>query len=239
MAEKLRYGVSALDLGLKQFAEADEIMVCHGDGRIFYKRPDGQIVFPIPAMSNEIIGMLMPGVKAVYNLVDISSVAAFTSSSAAVNTALSSYFHVSAGEAGLKFALRGNSIVDTAVEIMRDYLKSSGVESTLPEIEVVFNVKVGEEENLFAVQCDYNSITALDLFGVESEVNLRAISCPKLYFMWNLLPVELRDSLTRLNFDNPCMELGVMDVMYHCDDVSKTTIYGDNGLVTLQGVSMP
>ena len=39
-----RYGISALDLGHKEYAQDDELMVRGDDGRMYYKRTDGVIV---------------------------------------------------------------------------------------------------------------------------------------------------------------------------------------------------
>ena len=43
---ELRYGISALDIKHKEYADNDELLVNGKNGTMLYKRPDGQIVTP-------------------------------------------------------------------------------------------------------------------------------------------------------------------------------------------------
>lgn len=247
MDDKLRYGISALSTEYRDYAEPDELMVRTRDGKIFYKRADGQIVTEVQDYrKNDILtDMIRTGADLshpensyiAYHILDISGKTSMSSSDK-VDVGLSeSEFDVPAGINGFFIRVRGNKLTDGAVSFIRSIYEARYPDDakTSLDVSIELNVRMettGEESNV-TIHCNFNELSYVKLDMEDSyTISIASIQYPKLYNALRTLTDEERNALNSMVM-NTKFEGAIIDLVRFVTDVSKSLIYKNDGQVML------
>lgn len=247
MDDKLRYGISALSTEYRDVSEPDELMVRTRDGKIFYKRADGQIVTEVQDYGkNEILSdVVRTGADLThpdnsyiaYHILDITGKTSMSSADK-VDVGLSeTEFDVPTGVSGLFIRIRGNKLTNGAVSFIRAIYEARYPDDakTTPEVSIGLKVKVestGVESDV-SIHCNFDELSYVKIDMEEAyTVRIVSIQYPKLY---NALKILTNEELNALNsmVMNTKFEGAVIDLVRFVMDVSKSPIYKNDGQIAL------
>lgn len=144
-----RYGTSALDISMRAIAENDELLVQAKDGRMYYKRPDGQIVTAyLNYDKNSIIKDMMNAVaftktpangSAICYAIDISMLANLVNGyTETLNLGEDSVIKIPKGGKGFFFRVRGNDTTNTAIEYLT--MAHTDPENKEPQVKIKIGI---------------------------------------------------------------------------------------------------
>lgn len=194
-SEVLRYGISALDLSHKNFAENDELMIDSKSGKIYYKRPDGYIIsaddndYSPHELLDEIKKInqqnpLSMDLKHLFNChlkyftINLSGVNIKTTTSYTPFTSFSDNFKMHCRLNRIYFRIRGSNEVNKIMSIIESNNNYNGRCRVYGKIE--YNTK--------------NSSNAIIQTGVQSSESVRFNKLSKLDFN-----VDISDASAQIN----------------------------------------
>lgn len=243
--ETLRYGISALSTEYREYAEPDELMVQTVDGKIFYKRADGQIVTEVPRYTKNDLIMDMVRTRAVitipetyyigYHILRIAEKNDI-SDPAKQDVGLSAAsFPVNDVENGFFLRVRGNSLMDGAMSFIRAIYETRYPEDSKSTYDISIEVEVTTSggASVSTIQCGYNELTFVKL-DVEEAYSFKILSIqyPKLYNAIQILTPQERDALNSMIM-NTKFESAVIDLVRFIDTIQDAPVYMNGGQIVL------
>lgn len=255
LEEEMRYGISALDIAHKQFAENDELLVHGNDGKMYYKRAnDGQLVTydSKELTKQELISELRAALSntskidttdddyLVYHTLDIAGKTNLLDGKS-YDLNITEEFNVSKIESCLAVKIRGNSDLNSAISFIENAYNSMIPSNTVKSISCIFDVteKGTGVKKEYKVQGDFNDMIILSLTPSASTVTgytvkLKSISFPLLKNAYLSFSEEQKKTLIALNNGNTKFECDKIDLITYSDDISNPTLYNNEDGVKLQ-----
>lgn len=236
--DELRFGISALGLEYKEHAVNDELLTRNSDGKMFYKRPDGNIV---SYDSNEytrdgIVSSLKNIINTssawasptdeyiVYHTYDMIGVDIFSNISSEISMPEIS---ISGKSNGIFIRLRPNNAVNACLAYIDTYRRFG--ESPLSDFaSITYDVKINDEVTTLTSPVSTDKLVFIPL-GNDAEVEsatikIKSISFDSLSNIISNLPTDTYNSLKSLNFENDKFELDKMDVISYVSKYSDISI---------------
>lgn len=230
-----RYGISALDLGHKEYAQDDELMVRGDDGRMYYKRTDGVIVAyadkdlsEAEVISNTmgvlmgIDGLVLPENEyIVYRTIDTTGKLDLVSSS---DVAIERRFTMSPNIPGFFFRIRGNKEVSSAAAILKSIYASRVANGTDPEVTVKIAVSNnGASEQTYTVNTILDKVNFIKFTGFTNPTNyivkIVSISFPLFKAAYTAARPVDKTTLQDINNGNETFEINTIDVIGYANDI--------------------
>lgn len=238
----MRYGISALSTDYHNVAEPDELMVQIFDGKMYYKREDGQIVTASRDYDRKTLlsDLVASGIKLnlksteyiCYNTVDISGGAHLQSTDEFDPKVDGVTFPVINGKSGVCIRVRGTDMVNAITTYLRNFYTSlGGKEKKIPEVQVTLVVNGTEIQ----AGLNFNQLGYIDLQTEEAtSFYIKSISFPRFEKYFAYLSTHRIGILSKLNMDNETFEASIMDVVTLNTDVTKVPIFELNGKCQLK-----
>lgn len=241
--DKLRYGISALDLEHRDYATNDELLVHGQDGKIYYKRPDGQIVsydnndYTKETLINATKTALSispvninPSESdyLVYHTINISGTNNILSDNS--HTVPDNSFHISPNEHGFFIRVRGNGATNTCMEYMEYSDTSSGM------VTVTYRITTGGVSEDHTIDVVFNKLTLIPISNsnMTTTVTIVSINFSKVNSVYNSYDYATKNNLVALNL-NEKFEADSIDVVTYIDDVTRIDI-SSTELIKFQNV---
>lgn len=243
--DDLRYGISALATVHRDIAEPDELLVHMNDGKMFYKRVDGQIVTAVHNYDRKSLlsDMLRTNVNidlpnntyVSYHTLDISG----TNDLSQVNQMNLNIeeieFKVPSGMHGFFVRIRGNEITNSAVNLVKAIYSTTGPYDKDAEVGLVIGLTTSDSDSELTIPCEFNTLTYIPFENDEEyTIRIKAISYPKISTALNVLTDEQKAALVRMNMNNEKFESAIIDIVTFITDVATLPIYKDEGKVSMQ-----
>lgn len=248
--EKLRYGISALDMAYKEDAEKDELLVRGHNGKMFYKREsDGQIVgydtleYDKESLISAINGAITKS-KAVLETVESDYIAYHTldlteKNVVPSNTALamnySSKFKTSKTK-GFFTRIRGTKNTNALISFIeslstKDYtvkidFEVTNIGGTVTTKTISANGKFNE-----LMFVDLSVFTDNNITGYIIKVKSILIDVKSEY---DSLSDEKKEALMSLNDGNTKIEASVIDLITYVNDMDNLIIHEDGERIGLE-----
>jgi hypothetical protein len=230
-----RYGISALDLGHKEYAQDDELMVRGDDGRMYYKRTDGVIVaYADKDLSEDevisntmgvlmgIDGLVLPEKEyIVYRTIDTTGKLDLVSSS---DVAIERRFTMSPNIPGFFFRIRGNKEVSSAAAILKSIYASRVANGTDPEVTVKIAVSNnGASEQTYTVNTILDKVNFIKFTGFTNPANyivkIVSVSFPLFKAAYTAARPVDKKTLQDINNGNETFEINTIDVIGYANDI--------------------
>ena len=243
--DDLRYGISALATEYRDIAEPDELLVHMKDGKMFYKRVDGQIVTAIhnydrKSLLNDILetdaSIDLPNNTYVsYHTLDISGTNDFSQVNPMNLNIEEIEFKVPMGMHGFFVRIRGNEITNSAVNLIKAIYSTIGPYDKDPEVALVIGLSTFDTDSEITIPCNFNTLTYIPFENDEEyTIRIKAISYPKINSALNMLTDEQKAALIQMNMNNEKFESAIIDMVTFVTDVATLPIYKDEGKVSMQ-----
>lgn len=232
-----RYGISALDLGHKEYAQDDELMVRGDDGRMYYKRTDGVIVAyadkdlsESEVISNTmgvlmgIDGLVLPQKEyIVYRTIDTTGKLDLVSSS---DVGIDRRFNMSPNIPGFFFRIRGNKEVSSAAAILKSIYASRVLNGTDAEVTVKIAVSNnGASEQTYTVNTILDNVNFIKFTGFTNPTNyivkIVSISFPLFKAAYTAAKAVDKTTLKTINNGNETFEINTIDVIGYAKDITS------------------
>lgn len=253
--EELRYGISALDTSNKEYAQEDELLVRGSDGKMYYKRTDGQIVshseqrYDMDTLGKDVCISLMKidksftalsqGVLA-YNTIGITGKNNILDSN--INPlGLTSKFDISTKERFMFIRVRGTDETNAILSYLKLY---HNFDTPVVQLGLTINeqhTSVNKEYDLNH-SAIYNELSALeipvedtsDLTGIEVSINyIKYVNALDAY---SQLSDEVKLQLKELNSGNNKLESNYLDVIYAAQNTDDIIICDNDDKINLVSV---
>lgn len=247
---EMRYGISALGLSHKEYAENDELLVEQSSGKMFYKREsDNQIVSfdnekysqeTLPVAMNTAIELAKTYIKTnvnnfvTYHTIDISEKTDLLDDSE-VNLSIGTKFNVSKDEGAFYIRIHGDTLTNTIMS----YLEKS-YPTCNESMEIVFSI---EETSTGTVQevvvyTKYNLLTLVKIpevvDAVSYEVSVVSVRSMIAKSSYTAQSESIKNLLVALNNGNTKFESTTIDIVSYVSDISSSTIYNTDDNVKLE-----
>ena len=243
--DDLRYGISALATEHRDIAEPDELLVHMHDGKMFYKRVDGQIVTAIhnydrKSLLNDMLGTdvnidLPNNTYVSYHTLDIAGTNDLSQVNPMNLNTEEIEFKVPVGMHGFFIKVRGNEITNSAVTLVKAIYNTTGPYDKDSEVALVIGLSTADTDSEISIPCDFNTLTYIPFENDEEyTIRIKAVSYPKISTALNALTDEQRAALVRMNMNNEKFESAVIDIVTFVTDVATLPIYKDEGKVSMQ-----
>lgn len=245
-SEEMRYGISALSTKYKDVAEPDELLVREKDGKMFYKREDGQIVTASQCYDRKslISDVLASGIDVynkdsslymAYHTVDITGKTNLLNT---INTDLvfkgNTSFSLPTGKESFCIRIHGSDIVDTIADFTKLMYEKKHPEDTDPDLTITLRVTKNGSTNIMELSCKFNKLMYINLGEGACSVEVTNIRCQKLAKAFNSLTGSQRTAMYEFNVGNRAFEATTIDVVTFIKNINDTPIYTTNGEVQLQ-----
>lgn len=250
ITNEMRYGISALGLNYKEYAENDELLVDPISGQMLYKREiDGQIVsYDNATYTQESIATAInvaqtlenefvktnPNNFIAYHTINIGGKTDLLDTQA-VDLSMVSNFSVSKDEASFYVRIHGNTLTNTIMS----YLEKTYNEDA-KSIKLVFSVKetsTGSTQEII-VETYYNLLTHVKIPVVENamsyEVSLASLTSVIASESFLSQDESVKNLLISLNNGNTKFESTEIDMISYVDDITKSVIYNTSDNVKLE-----
>lgn len=252
MATDYRYGISALDLKYKSFAVNDELLVRGHDGKIHYKREDGQVVsydsidYNKKTLIDDICEASMgSNIKAsnndflTYHTIDISAKNDLLSDSEK-DLGLNTEFRVSKKESCLFFRVRGTDVTNSVISYIETMynMKSSVQKDTVSLTFAIREIGTGVVRDM-TIGGEYNKMIIVPIVPSSEDVKgynvkLKSIAYPMFKEGYDSFTDEQKERLHDLNEGNSKFESSIIDIAAYTDDISDPNIYNSEDGVSLK-----
>lgn len=255
----LRYGISALDIKYKAFAENDELLNEGTTGQMYYKRSsDGQIVtydsedYEKQELINAIDSIFLtnPSVNTtaedylVYNVINISEKTDLLNNVEPVSIGVNSKFDTNKTDSGLFIRVRGNAVTNSVVSFLESSYNKNHPDSNLSS--VVLNITITEHgvgmDKTIEVPMNFNELTFVKLNPSDEtlctsfSISLDGVSFPLISAAYNEIDESEQNMLHSLNYGNNKFEAAAIDFIYYVDDVKNPVIYNSDDKVRMNSV---
>lgn len=235
-SDNLRLGISALDLTHFSYAENDELMTRGTDGKMFYKRPDGNIVaYDSTEYNKDEI------VSAIKNATNTSSawsspsedyIAYYTFSMAGKNITTSTTIALTVPEIkaaansnGIFIRLKPNNTASAVLAFIDTYRRSTS-ETLTDFATVTYSVTVNGTTTEKTAPVGIDKVAFIP-FGNTEEANntitirITAINFANLKIAIDAIPYETLEDAKMANFSNAKLEIDRMDIITYVEDSSE------------------
>ena len=233
-----RYGISALDLGYKEYAQNDELMVRGDDGRMYYKRTDGTIVsfsdrdLTEAQVISQTMGVLM-GIDdltlpadeyIVYRTFDTSGKLDLVSST---DVAISRGAILSKNVPGFFFRIRGNDAVSSAAAIMKAIYANKVPDGTDSEVVATITVSNnGANQKTLTVNTHLDVLTyvafpAFDGNLINYTVNIASVSFPLYKAAYAAAGEIEKKTIDKINNGNGKYEINCIDFIGYANTIAS------------------
>lgn len=248
----MRYGISALDLSYKQYAEADELMVEGKTGQMLYKRDDGFVTTASHKYTRaEFITSINSAVRKnsevpitdddyiIYNTLDVAGL---------INVVSNTYYRPANAtfisdkpNSGFYIRVTGNDRTNSIISYIVSRYKIAhpdAIETPVSiEIEVTelgvdaiktVTVNTGFDELTLVKLCeDYQPTEGC----VGYKIVIKSVSFPLLVTAYADLEQNEKEYIKELNYGNERVEPTGIDMMYYVTDCTNSHIYDtENGI---------
>lgn len=245
--DKMRYGISALDTKYRGVAERDELLVQSRDGRMFYRRLDGQFVtasndYDKKSLQSDLIASkieytLTNNTHVAYHTIDITEKTDL-SKATTINLDISDYvFKIPNGRTSLCIRVRGNDITNGAVSLIKALYRAQSPYDSNEEVILTLHAKMPMMEKDLNVGCTFNELSYINL-GTDEECDffIKSITFPKLASAFAALDESQKLQFAEYNMNNNLFEASTLDIVTLVTDVSTLPIYHNNGQMCLKMV---
>lgn len=240
---KLRYGISALDLKYKEYSDNDELMVNGPNGKMYYKREDGQIVsYDNLEYNKQSLVLALNGAIAssdikihpsendyiIYHTIDISGKNDILSDTA-TEFNFESSFSISKSVKAFFIRVRGNNNTNSVVSFIESFMNDE------ESVKFTFTIKaIGDTENSVDVESGgmFNDLLLVKIpdINVENitryEVKIKSIKFNVKPTYNNLVDLQ-KELIDVVNNNNVKFEADGIDVISYLDDMSLAIIVSD------------
>lgn len=233
-----RYGISALDLGYKEYAQNDELMVRGDDGRMYYKRTDGTIVsfsdkdLTESQVINQTMGVLM-GIDdltlpadeyIVYRTFDTTGKLDLVSST---DVAISRGATLSKNVPGFFFRIRGNDAVSSAAAIMKAIYANKVPDGTDSEVTATITVSNnGANQQTLTVNTHLDVLTYVAFPTFDGEitnytVKIASVSFPRYKAAYAAAGELEKQTIDKINNSNSKYEINAIDFIGYANTIAS------------------
>ena len=256
LEEKLRYGISALDLLYREHALNDELMVDGSNGKMHYKREnDGQIVsYETNEYNNQtLVNDIQYAVNKnntdiptsdddfiVYNSIDITGKNDALDHAEIVLEKVEEY-RVSKTESAFFVRIRGNRVTNTCMNFVESYYNDVNPTNEIPSVLFTFNVtEEGTGKNIdITVKANFNELVLVKLTKSSDSVTgfkikLKSFTFSLLKSAYNNLKSDTKTLLKSLNYGNEKFEASAIDIVTYTDDISNPKLYNSEAKSKLE-----
>ena len=235
-SDNLRLGISALDLTHYNYAENDELMTRGTDGKMFYKRPDGNIVaYDSTEYNKDEI------VSAIKNATNTSSawsspsedyIAYYTFSMAGKNITTSTTIALTVPEIkaaansnGIFIRLKPNNTASAVLAFIDTYRRSTS-ETLTDFATVTYSVTVNGTTTEKTAPVGIDKVAFIPFGNTEEASNtiairITAINFANLKMAVDAIPYETLEDAKISNFSNAKLEIDRMDIITYVEDSSE------------------
>lgn len=249
---ELRYGISALDIKYKEYADNDELLVNGKNGTMLYKRPDGQIVTPSTPYGRDELITAINKIFTTNQEVEVSGTDYLVYNTIVVNekmNIISSEKQEIAGDititsdklaSGIFVRIRGNSETNAVAS----YLSSLSTSNSL-EVSYLFEITelgTGNVRNL-TIGSKFDTLAYAELYVSEIsegctgyQVKLKSVSFPLFNEVYSSLDETTKSKLSELNQGNTKFEPSEIDLIYYTSDSKNSAIYSETDNLKLNYV---
>lgn len=249
---ELRYGISALDIKYKEYADNDELLVNGKNGAMLYKRPDGQIVTPSTPYGRDELITAINKIFTTNQEVEVSGADYLVYNTIVVNekmSIISSEKQEIAGDititsdklvSGIFVRIRGNSETNAVAS----YLSSQATSNSL-EVSYLFEITelgTGNVRNL-TIGSKFDTLAYGELYVSEIsegctgyQVKLKSVSFPLFNEVYSSLDETTKSKLSELNQGNTKFEPSEIDLIYYTSDSKNSAIYSETDNLKLNYV---
>ena len=233
-----RYGISALDLGYKEYAQNDELMVRGDDGRMYYKRTDGTIVsfsdrdLTEAQVISQTMGVLM-GIDdltlpadeyIVYRTFDTTGKLDLVSST---DVAIRRGAILSKNVPGFFFRIRGNDAVSSAAAIMKAIYANKVPDGTDSEVVATITVSNnGANQKTLTINTHLDVLTyvafpAFDGKLTNYTVNIASVSFPRYKAAYAAAGEIEKKTIDKINNGNGKYEINCIDFIGYANTIAS------------------
>lgn len=234
---QVRYGISALDLGYKEYAQNDELMVRGEDGRMYYKRTDGtvvsysdkdlteaQVITSTMGVLMGIDGLTLPTNEyLVYRTFNTTNkLDLITSTDVALNKSVT----LSKNVPGFFFRVRGNDFTTSAAAILKA-IYADKVKKTDSEVTMVFSISNnGANQQTVTVNAHLNDVTYVKFptfTGTITNyiVKLTSISFPLYKAAFAAAGANDKTVLAKINNGNTKYDVNFIDFIGYASTIAS------------------
>ena len=240
--EVVRYGVSLLDMKYKSDAQNDEVLIRGQDGRLYYKRDDGQIVsHDFDYTKNSLydnlnntrwLQKLNTTDFLVYNTIDITGVAKLTST-VTKSLNLGVEFPISKNEDGFYLRIHGNEETNNIVSLAKKiYLKTHT--TTAKDVTIIIAIKQGETSSNVTVKVNFNELTFIPVTITEdATISIVSVKMVLVATVLSALSDKEKEIINEINFGNTSLEASCIDLVTFTSDVDTVVVKDDESKVRL------
>ena len=233
-----RYGISALELGYKEYAQNDELMVRGDDGRMYYKRTDGTIVsfsdrdLTEAQVISQTMGVLM-GIDdltlpddeyIVYRTFDTTGKLDLVSST---DVAIGRGAILSKNVPGFFFRIRGNDAVSSAAAIMKAIYANKVPDGTDSEVVATITVSNnGANQKTLTINTHLDVLTyvafpAFDGNLTNYTVNIASVSFPRYKAAYAAAGEIEKKTIDKINNGNGKYEINCIDFIGYANTIAS------------------
>ena len=247
---KMRYGISALDVKYKENALEDELLVDGYNGKMLYKRlSDGQIVtwdnteYTKEELANRVSkAMIASNITVntnkndyvIYKTINISEKTDIQNVNV-IDLGIDSRFIVSRDESVFFIRVYGNNTTNAITSFLENYNKSKN-ENVEKMVTITFDVSDSINDEIvetISATLNFNelsSISLTDITTIENDyvVKVKTVKFSNVDTLINSLDESLLNSLYELNYGNTKFELSSIDFVYYSNDITLPSIYTDD-----------
>lgn len=233
-----RYGISALDLEYKEYAQNDELMVRGDDGRMYYKRTDGTIVsfsdrdLTEAQVISQTMGVLM-GIDdltlpadeyIVYRTFDTTGKLDLVSST---DVAISRGAILSKNVHGFFFRIRGNDAVSSAAAIMKAIYANKVPDGTDSEVVATITVSNnGANQQTLTINTHLDVLTYVAFPAFEGNlinytVSIASVSFPRYKAAYAAAGEIEKKTIDKINNGNGKYEINCIDFIGYANTIAS------------------
>lgn len=241
---QLRFGISALDLSHRNISEPDELMVRSVDGKIFYKRLDGQIVsddnkdfdkltleniiYKSGAIANTLNSHFM-----IYNIINIANRSTMNHAELK-SLGIEPMFITCNPETGFWIRIRGSEETNAAVTAALTSYNKLYPDNDLNEVSLKIQVSTPNSIQELVYTIKYNELVFIpipDTFKTAKNpllVTILGIGYPKISQAFKSINPALMNKLMKMNYDNTFFEPDRLDIVSYTEDITSDIIYNES-----------
>lgn len=232
-----RYGISALDLGYKDYAQNDELMVHGDDGRIYYKRTDGtivsysdkdltesQVVDKTMGVLLGIDGLTLPENEyIVYRTFDTTGKLDLVTST---DVAISRGATLSKNVPGFFFRIRGNDAVSSSAAIMKAVYANKVTDGSDAEVSVKINVSNnGANQQTMTINTHLDTLTYVKFPAFTGTltnyiVTIASVSFPMFKAAYTAAGEAHKVTILKVNHGNEKFEVNCIDFIGYASSIA-------------------
>lgn len=241
-----RFGVSALDISHREYAEKDELMLRERDGQMIYKRSDGQVVaFNSDYTRKDVIEAVARSHKAtglgsnesgVYYTIDITEQTDLSESSSSLEVPYA--FRVAKSVNGFYFRVRGTDVTNSIISYLNTFYNKEYPENNAREVLLTVTVVNDENPTGFNFICEgsFNDLNFVQLPISESEslITIKKISFPMATAAYSDISSTVRDKLTEYNYSNTKIEVSMIDLITFESDINSSYVGSIDDMVNFK-----